>query len=160
MCQGTIGEWTSWSNCDRSCNEGVRIRTRKCFDADGNELDAGFCEEDERELDMCNLGRCDDSIWEGKDSHWTSFGDLTDCDANEVKTRDPRTYKFVPDHPSWSLTVHPLSLFSQDIVFVTLAVENVKVMSAWIVAKINQESSNISLPKFDCCLEVIENVSK
>ena len=25
-CPGTVGEWTSWSNCDRSCNEGVKIR--------------------------------------------------------------------------------------------------------------------------------------
>merc|ERR1719284_28825 len=80
-CPGTVGEWTSWSNCDRSCNEGVRIRTRKCFDSDGNELDAGFCEQDERELAMCNLGKCDDSIWEGKNSHWTEF------DSNEVKSR-------------------------------------------------------------------------
>lgn len=86
-CPGSVGEWTSWSNCDRSCNEGVRIRTRKCFDSDGNELDAGFCEQDERELAMCNLGKCDDSIWEGKNSHWTEFGDLTDCDSNELKSR-------------------------------------------------------------------------
>ena len=62
-------------------------RTRKCFDSDGNELDAGYCEQDERELAMCNLGKCDDSIWEGKNSHWTEFGDLTDCDSNEVKSR-------------------------------------------------------------------------
>ena len=62
-------------------------RTRKCFDSDGNELDAGYCEQDEREQAMCNLGKCDDSIWEGKNSHWTEFGDLTDCDSNELKSR-------------------------------------------------------------------------
>ena len=47
-CPGAIGDWTSWSNCDRSCDAGVRIRSRKCFDSQtGDELDAGLCTEDE-----------------------------------------------------------------------------------------------------------------
>ena len=46
---------------------------------------------------MCNLQKCDDSIWEGKNSHWTSFGDLTDCDSNELKSRALRQFKIL-DH--------------------------------------------------------------
>ena len=43
-CPGKIAEWSTWSNCDRSCDNGIRIRTRGCFDKNGNQL--GFGSED------------------------------------------------------------------------------------------------------------------
>ena len=94
---------------------------------------------------MCNLQKCDDSIWEGKNSHWTSFGDLTDCDSNELKSRALQTV-----HATfWTIISHTDRFvdpyLSQDIAYVTLAVENVKVMNAKIVAKINQDRSEISM---------------
>lgn len=40
-----------------------------------------------REIEMCNLESCDDSIWADNTSGWTDWSDLTDCDINEVKSR-------------------------------------------------------------------------
>ena len=41
-CPGKITEWSTWSNCDRSCDNGIRIRTRGCFDVNGNQLGLGY----------------------------------------------------------------------------------------------------------------------
>ena len=63
------------------------MRTRKCYDAEGNEISNGLCEEIERELEMCNLGnKCDDSIWSDAKSHWSDWSDESECDKNEMKS--------------------------------------------------------------------------
>ena len=49
-CTGTWGEWEQWSNCDRSCHDGIRVRERAC-----SEGDAGLCDGSERDMQVCNL---------------------------------------------------------------------------------------------------------
>ena len=86
-CPGNVEEWASWSNCDRSCGEGIRIRTRGCFDQDGNELGAGWCVENEREIEMCNLRKCDNSIWEAGQK-WSDWGPWNTCNEANLNTRN------------------------------------------------------------------------
>ena len=40
-----------------------------------------------RQIEMCNLELCDDSIWENLSSHWTAWSELSDCDQSELKSR-------------------------------------------------------------------------
>ena len=124
-CPGKVGEWSTWSNCDRSCDNGIRIRTRGCFDKNGNQLgigtrhtpiihcerahsacyhivhshrieclgkDSGWCVEDEREIQMCNLDRCNDELWFNEDSGrsgdiWSAWSDWDNCNDDDMKTR-------------------------------------------------------------------------
>ena len=73
-CPGVIGEWTEWSNCDRSCGGGVKVRTRECSDERG----PGWCEEDERELGLCNAHKClSTDVNTGKYTQWSQWSECS-----------------------------------------------------------------------------------
>ena len=69
-CTGTWGEWEQWSNCDRSCKDGIRIRERPC-----SEGDAGLCDGSERDVQVCNLDPC----YQWPEKGWTHWGEWNDC---------------------------------------------------------------------------------
>ena len=49
------GEWSSWSDCNKSCGTGKRSRSRNCNN--GSAGDQG-CEGDKRETQNCNTQDC------------------------------------------------------------------------------------------------------
>ena len=69
-CTGTWGEWAEWSNCDRSCNDGIRIRERAC-----SEGDAGWCDGSERDVQVCNDAPC----YEWPEKGWTHWMEWSPC---------------------------------------------------------------------------------
>jgi len=46
------GPWTAWSDCDASCGNGDRSRSRQCIGGTVGEIG---CEGPNRELQACNL---------------------------------------------------------------------------------------------------------
>ena len=72
-CTGNWGTWGEWSNCDRSCYDGIRIRERQC---DGG--DNGLCDGSERDMQVCNQDPCYD--WPVKG--WTHWGEWSSCSAS------------------------------------------------------------------------------
>lgn len=54
--------------------------------------DSGWCVEDEREIQMCNLGRCNDEIWSENGSGrsgdiWSAWSDWDNCNDDNMRTR-------------------------------------------------------------------------
>ena len=78
-CPGVIGEWEEWSNCDRSCGAGIKIRTRECSDERG----PGYCEEDERELALCNTRPCLSTM--EQTGQWSGWLEWSDCSGTWLK---------------------------------------------------------------------------
>ena len=72
-CTGTWSEWAEWSNCDRSCLDGIRIRERDC-----SEGDAGLCDGSERDVQVCNLEPC----YEWPEKGWTHWLEWSACSAS------------------------------------------------------------------------------
>ncbi|TSK16074.1 SCO-spondin [Bagarius yarrelli] len=54
---GGWGEWTSWTECTKSCGGGVRSRRREC-DSPATGGDGDFCEGPKTELVACNIEHC------------------------------------------------------------------------------------------------------
>ena len=114
-CPGTWESWGEWSNCDRSCNDGLRVRN--CFEslyAHGifyksyssyivpksfrqtfsreRECSAGtaaLCDGSERDMQACNDQPCYD--WPNKDwADWTTWGQCSQsCNGG---TRERRRF--------------------------------------------------------------------
>ena len=72
-CTGVWGEWEEWSNCDRSCHDGIRIREREC-----SEGDAGWCDGSERDVQVCNDGPC----YEWPEKGWTHWEEWSACSVS------------------------------------------------------------------------------
>uniref|UniRef100_A0AAR2LHG3 SCO-spondin n=1 Tax=Pygocentrus nattereri TaxID=42514 RepID=A0AAR2LHG3_PYGNA len=56
-CDGGWSEWTSWTDCTKSCGGGVRSRRREC-DRPATEREGDFCEGLKTELIACNMDPC------------------------------------------------------------------------------------------------------
>ncbi|KAI5106526.1 SCO-spondin, partial [Silurus meridionalis] len=54
---GGWSEWTSWTECSKSCGGGVRSRHRKC-DSPVTEGEGDFCEGLKTEIVACNIEHC------------------------------------------------------------------------------------------------------
>ncbi|XP_037393266.1 SCO-spondin [Pygocentrus nattereri] len=54
---GGWSEWTSWTDCTKSCGGGVRSRRREC-DRPATEREGDFCEGLKTELIACNMDPC------------------------------------------------------------------------------------------------------
>ena len=55
MCEGVYGEWSSWSQCDKTCGGGVMRRRRKCGEITCKADEKGRTDDDEK---ACNSDPC------------------------------------------------------------------------------------------------------
>ena len=69
-CPGEWQEWGQWSNCDRSCFDGVRVRERACSSGT-----PALCDGSERDMEVCNQDICYDWTIKG----WTDWSAWRDC---------------------------------------------------------------------------------
>lgn len=57
LVDGEFNQWSQWSVCLASCDEGRSVRTRTC--ANPRPSNGGkMCQGDKIELKKCNLGKC------------------------------------------------------------------------------------------------------
>lgn len=86
---GGWGEWSSWSECSRTCGAGVSIMEREC-DHPRPAAGGKFCVGERRRYRMCNIDPCpedqptfravqcssyDNHTYEGKKYTWTPYYD-------------------------------------------------------------------------------------
>ena len=80
-CPGEWQEWGQWSNCDRSCSDGVRVRERTCTAGT-----AALCDGSERDMEVCNQDVCYD--WTNKGwTDWAAWGDCSKSCGGGVRER-------------------------------------------------------------------------
>ena len=72
------GEWGDYSQCDKSCGGGIKIRTRECFKDPKLDIENIRCEGDKkpekyaREEQPCNVNACPEDAQFGDWSAWTA----------------------------------------------------------------------------------------
>ena len=80
-CPGEWQEWGHWSNCDRSCSDGVRVRERACSSGT-----AALCDGSERDMEVCNQDVCYDWTTKGW-TDWASWGECSKSCSGGVRER-------------------------------------------------------------------------
>ena len=80
-CPGEWQEWGQWSNCDRSCSDGVRVRERAC-----SSDTAALCDGSERDMEVCNQDLCYDWTTKGW-TDWAAWGDCSKSCGGGVRER-------------------------------------------------------------------------
>lgn len=79
-CPGVFGPWGAWGECDRSCNSGIKIRTKTC--------QGGGCVGSDRDIAPCNEIPCGLTQVTGTWSVWGNWGPCTTpCGGRRSKTR-------------------------------------------------------------------------
>jgi complement component 6 len=65
---GAWGDWTDWSTCSKTCNSGLRIRTRKCDSPLPSSVEGQRCDGNSQEEEVCNSDVTCTGIaqWSGK----------------------------------------------------------------------------------------------
>ena len=97
-----LEQWSSWSSCSKSCNEGFRSRSRDIVQqADGGGL---LCE-DRHDYQHCNLDPCPGAkIVQKRDfgfsisvdcklTEWTSWSSCTKTCSGGTRTREKRVLR-------------------------------------------------------------------
>ena len=80
-CPGEWQEWGQWSNCDRSCFDGVRVRERACSAGT-----PALCDGSERDMEVCNQDVCYDWTTKGW-TDWATWGDCSKSCGGGVRER-------------------------------------------------------------------------
>ena len=80
-CPGEWQEWGQWSNCDRSCFDGVRVRERACSSGT-----PALCDGSERDMEVCNQDICYDWTTKGW-TDWSAWGDCSKSCGGGVRER-------------------------------------------------------------------------
>ena len=80
-CPGEWQEWGQWSNCDRSCFDGIRVRERACTSGT-----PALCDGSERDMEVCNQDVCYDWTTKGW-TDWSAWGDCSKSCGGGVRER-------------------------------------------------------------------------
>lgn len=90
---GTDGAWTqwnSWSECSKTCSNGIRFRTRSCTNP-APQFGGKNCKGDHHETKKCHLADC---IIKRK---WTTWSSWTDCSSTCAVGKRTRTRTCLDD---------------------------------------------------------------